>query len=103
MWEDEANKFGGRFTLRMNKGFANQLWEDLILAFIGEQFEVENEITGIIISVKQNYDSIQLWNRNSRDRNIVESIKNDLYKVLSLGPEIKVDYAEFYPEKPAEP
>jgi translation initiation factor 4E len=36
MWEDEANKNGGRWTLRVAKGYANKLWEDLILAFIGE-------------------------------------------------------------------
>lgn len=49
MWEDEANKNGGRWVIRMNKGFSNKLWEDLILAMIGEQFECENEINGIII------------------------------------------------------
>lgn len=49
MWEDEANKNGGRWALRVNKGYANKLWEDLVLAFIGEQFEIENEITGIIM------------------------------------------------------
>lgn len=36
MWEDEANKAGGRWTLRVQKGYANKLWEDLLLATIGE-------------------------------------------------------------------
>jgi translation initiation factor 4E len=36
MWEDEANKNGGRWTLKVSKGFTNKLWEDLILAMIGE-------------------------------------------------------------------
>ena len=51
MWEDEANKQGGRWRLRVNKGFANKIWEDLILALIGEQFECENEISGIYLNI----------------------------------------------------
>lgn len=67
MWEDEANKNGGRFSLRISKGYANILWEDLILALIGEQFECENEITGIVLSIKPAADIIAIWNRNWRD------------------------------------
>jgi translation initiation factor 4E len=52
MWEDEANKNGGRWTLRVSKGYANKLWEDLILAMIGEQFSLENEINGIVLSIR---------------------------------------------------
>lgn len=56
MWEDEANKNGGRWTLRVSKGFGNKLWEDLILAMIGEQFSDEDEICGIVISIRQQGD-----------------------------------------------
>ena len=36
MWEDENNKNGGKWVLRINKEFTDKLWEDLILGFIGE-------------------------------------------------------------------
>ena len=58
MWEDEANKNGGRWQMRFAKGYANKVWEDLILALIGEQFEDENEITGVVLSMRPNGDSI---------------------------------------------
>lgn len=58
MWEDEANKNGGRWQMRFSKGYANKVWEDLILALIGEQFEDENEITGVVLSMRPNGDSI---------------------------------------------
>ena len=96
MWEDEANKNGGRWTIRMNKGFANKLWEDLILAMIGEQFELENEINGIVISIKQNGDTIFIWNRNGRDPAIVEKIRVDLIKQLNLPEDIKMEYTPFF-------
>jgi len=67
MWEDEANKNGGRWVIRVSKGYANKLWEDLILALIGEQFTHENDVNGIIVQVKQAGDQISIWNRNSHD------------------------------------
>jgi translation initiation factor 4E len=102
MWEDEANKNGGRWQLRVSKGFANKLWEDLILAFIGEQFECENEITGIVISIRPNADTISIWNRNSRDSIVVERIRQDLIKFMALPNEIKMEYEVFHKDEPTE-
>ena len=98
MWEDEANKDGGRWQFKINKGYANKLWEDLILALIGEQFEYENEIHGIVIITKPYFDSISVWNKNSKNPDIVDSIKNDLIRVLSLPEDVKMDYQQFFPD-----
>lgn len=35
-WEVKEHATGGSWRLPISKGFANQLWEDLILALIGE-------------------------------------------------------------------
>lgn len=72
MWEDPANTNGGRWVIRVQKGYANKLWEDLLLATIGDQFEPANEVNGIIVSVKQQGDQIAIWNRNSNDPAVVE-------------------------------
>ena len=98
MWEDEANKNGGRWQIRVNKGYSNKLWEDLMLAMIGEQFEYENEIHGIVIVTKPNFDTISVWNKNSRDTAIVDSIKQDLIRCLSLPEDVKMDYEQFFPD-----
>jgi hypothetical protein len=92
MWEDEANKNGGRWVLRVAKGYANKLWEDLILAFIGEQFTDENEICGIIVSVRNNGDQISIWNKHGKDKVIVERIKAELIQLLNLPENVKMDY-----------
>jgi hypothetical protein len=75
MWEDESNKQGGKFTLRVpRKGLANQLWEELLLAAIGETIPTGApdaataakdlaDVCGIKISVRVHDDSIQVWNR----------------------------------------
>ena len=102
MWEDEAHKQGGRWSLKVDKGYANKIWEDLLLALIGEQFESANEITGVTLNIKPKFDSFQVWNRSGRDPQVIESIKNDLVRLLGLSSNIEMDYAEFYPENPPE-
>ena len=67
MWEDEANKNGGRWQISVAKGYANIVWENLILAFIGEQIATEDEINGVVITIRPNFDTISIWNRNGRD------------------------------------
>ena len=101
MWEDEANKNGGRWVIRMNKGFANKLWEDMILAMIGEQFECEHEINGVVISIRGNGDTISIWNKNGRDTATVDKIRADLVRVLNLSDDIKIDYEPFFQDQKA--
>nr|SVE79698.1 EOG090X0BMA [Daphnia magna] len=38
MWEDDANRCGGKWIVRLRKGLASRCWENLILAMLGEQF-----------------------------------------------------------------
>lgn len=35
MYEDPKNKKGGRFFLDIKREYADQIWEDLLLSFIG--------------------------------------------------------------------
>ncbi|XP_069473637.1 eukaryotic translation initiation factor 4E type 2 isoform X7 [Ambystoma mexicanum] len=52
MWEDDANKNGGKWIIRLRKGLASRCWENLILALLGEQFMVGEEICGAVVSVR---------------------------------------------------
>lgn len=96
MWEDEANKNGGRWLIRLNKGFSNKIWEDLILAMIGEQFEGEKDINGIVISIRPTGDALSVWIRNGRDAANVERVRNDLIRVIGLPDDIKMDFEPFF-------
>lgn len=95
MWEDEKNKAGGRWTIKVPKSHSNKYWEDLVLSLIGEQFEVADEINGVVISLRPNYDTISVWNRSAKDSKKVESIKNDIEKILNLEESIKLEYDDF--------
>jgi translation initiation factor 4E len=64
LWEDDANKNGGKWIVRLKKGLANRCWENLILAILGEQFMVGEEICGAVISVRfQVYSERIYFNR----------------------------------------
>lgn len=71
VWEDEANKKGGKWIVRLKKGVADRYWEDLLLAIIGDQFmEAGEEVCGAVLSVRSGEDVLSVWTRNDGGRNI---------------------------------
>ena len=74
-WEDETNKNGGRWQLKFNThpnpNITNKIWEDLLLAVIGEQFYYANEITGLVVSLRKGKSIISIWNKHGKDQEIV--------------------------------
>jgi len=81
VWEDEANKRGGKWIIRLKKGVADRYWEDLLLAIIGDQFmEAGEEVCGAVLSVRSGEDVLSVWTKNDGGRNIKirETIKRAL-------------------------
>jgi len=71
VWEDEANKKGGKWIVRLKKGVADRYWEDLLLAIIGDQFvEAGDEVCGAVLSVRSGEDVLSVWTRIDGGRNI---------------------------------
>ncbi|XP_055868780.1 eukaryotic translation initiation factor 4E type 2-like isoform X1 [Biomphalaria glabrata] len=93
MWEDDANKHGGKWIIRLKKGLASRCWENLIMAMLGEQFMVGEEICGAVISIRYQDDILSLWNR-SNDSTITSRIRDTLQRVLNLPPHTIMEYKE---------
>jgi len=71
VWEDEANKRGGKWVVRLKKGVADRYWEDLLLAIIGDQFmEAGDEVCGAVLSVRSGEDVLSVWTKIDGGRNI---------------------------------
>lgn len=71
VWEDEANKRGGKWVVRLKKGVADRYWEDLLLAIVGDQFaEASDEVCGAVLSVRSGEDVLNVWTRIDGGRNI---------------------------------
>lgn len=92
MWEDEANQEGGKWILRLRKGLASRCWENLILAMLGEQFMVESELCGAVISLRFQDDIISIWNKNASDQTTMHRIRDTLRRVLNLPQNTIMEY-----------
>jgi translation initiation factor 4E len=92
MWEDDANRAGGKWIVRLKKGLASRCWENVILAMLGEQFMVGEEICGAVISIRYQEDILSLWNRTALDQTTTSRIRDTLKRVLNLPPSTVMEY-----------
>ncbi|XP_022193045.1 eukaryotic translation initiation factor 4E [Nilaparvata lugens] len=74
MWEDDANKEGGRWLINLEKkqreNELDSYWMEIILCMIGEAFdEYSDEICGAVVSVRMKGDKIGVWTADAEKRN----------------------------------
>ncbi|BES92702.1 Initiation factor [Nesidiocoris tenuis] len=92
MWEDEANQRGGKWIVRLRKGLASRCWENLVLAMLGEQFMVGQEICGAVVSIRFQEDIICVWNKTASDQATTSRIRDTMRRVLNLPPNTSLEY-----------
>lgn len=69
IWEDEVNRKGGKWIVRLKKGVADRLWEDLLLSLIGNQFgDAGEEVCGAVLSMRNGEDILSIWTRTDGGR-----------------------------------
>ncbi|KAK3070035.1 hypothetical protein LTR53_011155 [Teratosphaeriaceae sp. CCFEE 6253] len=89
VWEDEENRRGGKWIMKLKKGVADRYWEELLMAMIGDQFmEASEEVCGAVVSVRQGEDVFSVWTKNDGGRNV--KIRETLKRVLKLPPDTEV-------------
>ena len=95
MYEDEVNKNGGVWTLQFGTREDNdgcRSWLFTLLALIGEQFTVYDEICGATIANKKFGLRITLWTKNHDNEQLV-SIGEQWLDALNLT-RAKITYAK---------
>jgi len=92
LWEEESNRDGGRWSIRVKRHNTDRYWENAIMAMIGEQFMVGNEICGMVLSLRYPWDNLSVWHRNSSDKHVITKIGDSLRRILNLpklgGPQM---------------
>ncbi|KAF8468147.1 translation initiation factor eIF 4e-like domain-containing protein [Kalaharituber pfeilii] len=64
VWEDQENKNGGKWIIRLKKGVSTRYWEDLLLAIVGDQFsEAGEDLCGAVLSIRSNEDVLSVWTK----------------------------------------
>eukprot|EP00326_Haptolina_ericina_P027320 CAMPEP_0181186062 /NCGR_PEP_ID=MMETSP1096-20121128/9839_1 /TAXON_ID=156174 ORGANISM="Chrysochromulina ericina, Strain CCMP281" /NCGR_SAMPLE_ID=MMETSP1096 /ASSEMBLY_ACC=CAM_ASM_000453 /LENGTH=161 /DNA_ID=CAMNT_0023274945 /DNA_START=194 /DNA_END=679 /DNA_ORIENTATION=+ len=92
MWEDENNVNGGKWIVRLRKGLAARYWEDILLAILGGQFRVGDEICGIVLSVRYQEDILSIWNRSADSRRTCMQIKETMRTVMDMPIDVMMEY-----------
>lgn len=92
MWEDKANRNGGRWLINLDKKLPPQkldeYWLDIAMCMIGERFDGLNDlIYGATVNLRANGNRIGLWLRDSSNENSqVIQIGLKIKELLGFGP-----------------
>ncbi|KHO01464.1 eukaryotic translation initiation factor 4E-4 [Metarhizium album ARSEF 1941] len=91
IWEDEVNRKGGKWVVRMKKGVADRYWEDLLLSLIGDQFgDAGEDVCGAVLSMRNGEDILSIWTRTAGGR--VLKIRETMKSVLNFPPNTRVEF-----------
>ncbi|KAF9939027.1 Eukaryotic translation initiation factor 4E type 2 [Mortierella alpina] len=92
VWEDATNINGGKWIVRLKKGLASRYWENLVMAVIGDQFDVGSEICGIVLSIRGGEDILSLWNQSAHEGRINLKIRDTMKRILNLPADTIMEY-----------
>jgi translation initiation factor 4E len=94
-WEHPSHLTGGKWSAHLRKNVSSRLWEQLLLALIGDAFSEigDDEVTGVTLSVKNGEDVLSIWNRHGADGRKGLGIKRILKE--TVGPSVNWEYVVF--------
>ncbi|KAL1491342.1 hypothetical protein ABEB36_011951 [Hypothenemus hampei] len=96
MWEDEANRRGGRWLISLDrKQRSNDLdiyWLDIILCLIGEAFEHSSEVCGAVVNLRFKGDKIGVWTADATNGAAVLEIGRKLKERLRIPARTVIGY-----------
>lgn len=107
LWEDQANSNGGSLRIRIKKhisqhnnnniNYIDRIYEDILLAIIGDTYNIGHSINGVILSSKNNEYVIQIWNNDSSDTQSIDKLKQMIKHVLNIPQHIINSVVEYKP------
>jgi len=96
LWEDENNKNGGRFSIKLKQGYTTIIWEEMIFTLIGGILpkQVKDEINGIVVTSKKEFNTLQIWFKTF-DSKITKEIETCIRDILVIPDEVKLEPKQF--------
>ena len=92
IWEHAANARGGKCMLRVKKHATDRVWEEMVLALVGDAFGLGDEVCGLVLTMKAGEDMVSVWNRSAEDKDAVLRIKAVMMSVLGVDRSDAFDY-----------
>nr|AMA65231.1 eIF4E-2 [Amphidinium carterae] len=95
MWEEFPD--GGCWIVRIKRklspGFVNHMWENLMLACIGEAFAMP-DVVGCVLSTRVKDDVLSIWNLSNRMGDTRFRIGEKLKEILALDMNALIQYKD---------
>jgi len=83
MWEDAQNSKGGKWVITLkDKVLVDILWENVLLALVGETLDIDDEVCGAVFSRRKGGDRIAVWNRNRDNELAITAVGRQLKAIL---------------------
>jgi hypothetical protein len=71
----------------------NGSWMSLLLiALIGDQFGLGDEMCGVVMSTKFKEDTLSFWHRTAENKEITTKIRDTIKRVLGIAPNVSLEY-----------
>jgi translation initiation factor 4E len=105
MWEDEGNKNGGKISVKLKKDYTTIIWEEMVLAMIGGVLSqlVKEEVSGVVVSIRKEYNILQVWFKNYNQNVIteIEYLINFLFRqtlkdLLQIPDGVELETKQFF-------
>lgn len=95
MWEEfpEGGCWIVRIKKKVSQSYVNRMWENLLLACIGEEFEMP-DVVGCVLSTRIKDDVLSIWNLSNHDTNNRFRIGEKLKEVLDLDMNALIQYKD---------
>ena len=91
MWEDPANKGGGKFFLHIKKSFATKLWENLLFSLVSEEIPEMKLVNGVILKMHRLEVVFYIWTCEIPEHT-QEVLKSWVKSTVGLSPKIKLEF-----------
>ncbi|WVQ94082.1 hypothetical protein IAU59_001160 [Kwoniella sp. CBS 9459] len=90
VWEEMRD--GGKFTIRLLHPITPLLYESLLLALIGDQFDESDSVVGCVLSVRQAEDILSVWVEEESDAVRTGALKEKILSLLNLPSSTTCEY-----------
>ncbi|XP_058794376.1 eukaryotic translation initiation factor 4E-1A isoform X3 [Phymastichus coffea] len=97
MWEDAANKNGGRWLINLERkqrtSDLDRFWLEILLCMIGEGFnEYSDDVCGSVVNIRPRIDKIAVWTADASISASVLDIGRKLKDRLRITQKDKIEY-----------
>ncbi|XP_014209039.1 eukaryotic translation initiation factor 4E-1A isoform X2 [Copidosoma floridanum] len=97
MWEDDANKHGGRWLINLDRKQRSvdldNFWLEILLCMIGEGFNDSSDtICGAVVNIRSRQDKIALWTGNAKLEDNILEIGRKLKERLKIASKLQIPY-----------